>query len=192
MKRSGEVFVQTYTPFSPSIQFARHHDFEGYFEQELEFRERCDFPPFKHAILITVRSAHEAAQSYRPKRCATSERIIGTRIYFWRRDPGAVGKIAGPIPFSYSAPGRSHYATKPISAGNPRQLPFPKTSSSPSTSILISCCNLLETHAPRVLAIAPRDRKLFMFCCSENKFSPVNAIKACLRKTARQVRSSPI
>src|SRR5437879_1108571 len=55
----GEVFVQTYTPFSPSIQFARHHDFAGYFQQELEFRERCDFPPFKHAILITVRSAHE-------------------------------------------------------------------------------------------------------------------------------------
>jgi len=55
----GEVFVQTYTPFSPSIQFARHHDFVGYFEQELEFRERCDFPPFKHAVLITVRSAHE-------------------------------------------------------------------------------------------------------------------------------------
>jgi primosomal protein N' (replication factor Y) len=55
----GEVFVQTYTPFSPSIQFARHHDFAGYFQQELDFRERCDFPPFKHAILITVRSAHE-------------------------------------------------------------------------------------------------------------------------------------
>jgi primosomal protein N' (replication factor Y) (superfamily II helicase) len=55
----GEVFVQTYTPFSPSIQFARHHDFAGYFQQELEFRERCDFPPFKHAILITVRSPHE-------------------------------------------------------------------------------------------------------------------------------------
>jgi primosomal protein N' (replication factor Y) (superfamily II helicase) len=56
----GEVFVQTFTPFSPSIQFARHHDFAGYVEQELEFRERCDFPPFRHAVLITVRSAHEA------------------------------------------------------------------------------------------------------------------------------------
>src|SRR6266550_6101001 len=42
---AGEVFVQTYTPFSPSIQFARHHDFAGYYQQELEFRERCDFPP---------------------------------------------------------------------------------------------------------------------------------------------------
>jgi primosomal protein N' (replication factor Y) len=55
----GEVFVQTYTPFSPSIQFARHHDFAGYFQQELEFRERCDFPPLNHVVLITVRSAHE-------------------------------------------------------------------------------------------------------------------------------------
>jgi primosomal protein N' (replication factor Y) len=60
----GEVFVQTYTPFSPSIQFARHHDFAGYFEQELEFRERCDFPPFKHAVLITVRSAHETRAQF--------------------------------------------------------------------------------------------------------------------------------
>ena len=56
----GEVFVQTFTPFSPSIQFARHHDFAGYFEQELAFREQCDFPPFNHAVLITVRSPHEA------------------------------------------------------------------------------------------------------------------------------------
>jgi len=41
----GEVFVQTYTPFSPSIQFARHHDFAGYFQQELEFghEERAKF-----------------------------------------------------------------------------------------------------------------------------------------------------
>jgi primosomal protein N' (replication factor Y) len=61
---SGEVFVQTYTPFSPSIQFARHHDFAGYFQQELEFRERCDFPPFKHAVLITVRSPHETRAQF--------------------------------------------------------------------------------------------------------------------------------
>lgn len=60
----GEVFVQTFTPFSPSIQFARHHDFPGYFEQELEFRERCDFPPFKHAVLLTIRSAHEARAQF--------------------------------------------------------------------------------------------------------------------------------
>jgi len=69
----GEVFVQTFTPFSPSIQFARHHDFIGYFDQELEFRERCDFPPFRHAVLITVRSEHEARASF-------SAETIGRRL----------------------------------------------------------------------------------------------------------------
>ncbi len=52
----GEVIVQTFTPSSPSIQFARHHDFEGFVGQELEFRERFGFPPFTRMVLITVRS----------------------------------------------------------------------------------------------------------------------------------------
>jgi len=56
---AGEVFVQSSTPFSPSIQFARHHDYVGFWEQESEFRERCDYPPFVHFILIHVRSEHQ-------------------------------------------------------------------------------------------------------------------------------------
>ena len=52
----GEVIVQTFTPSSPSIQFARHLDFEGFVGQELEFRERFGFPPFTRMVLITVRS----------------------------------------------------------------------------------------------------------------------------------------
>ena len=55
----GEVFVQSFTPFSPSIQFARHHDFEGYWQQEVDFRSKCGFPPFVHLVLITVRCAHQ-------------------------------------------------------------------------------------------------------------------------------------
>jgi primosomal protein N' (replication factor Y) len=56
---TGEVFVQTSTPFSPSIQFARHHDFDGFWEQESEFRERCGYPPYAHLILVQVRSKHQ-------------------------------------------------------------------------------------------------------------------------------------
>jgi primosomal protein N' (replication factor Y) len=52
----GEVLVQSFTPFSPSIQFARHHDFDGFAQQELEFRERFGFPPFQRMLLITARS----------------------------------------------------------------------------------------------------------------------------------------
>ncbi len=56
---SGEVVVQSYTPFHPAIQFARHHDFTGFYDQEIEWRQKMGQPPFTHFILITVRSPHE-------------------------------------------------------------------------------------------------------------------------------------
>jgi primosomal protein N' (replication factor Y) len=61
---SGEVFVQTYTPFHPAIQFARHHDFPGFYEQELEFRRKTNFPPFSHMVLITLRSESESHAAF--------------------------------------------------------------------------------------------------------------------------------
>lgn len=51
----GEVFVQTFTPFSPSIQFARHHDYEGFMEQEMGFRREFLYPPFGRMAMITLR-----------------------------------------------------------------------------------------------------------------------------------------
>jgi len=55
----GEVVIQTFTPHSPAIQFARHHDYTGYSEQELEFRQGFSYPPFSHVVLLTSRSTHE-------------------------------------------------------------------------------------------------------------------------------------
>jgi primosomal protein N' (replication factor Y) len=55
----GEVIVQTFTPHSPSIQYARQHDFDGYSEQELEFRQQFGFPPFANCAVLTARSTHE-------------------------------------------------------------------------------------------------------------------------------------
>jgi primosomal protein N' (replication factor Y) len=55
----GEVIVQTFTPHSPSIQYARRHDFDGFSEQEMEFRRQFSFPPFAHCAVLTSRSNHE-------------------------------------------------------------------------------------------------------------------------------------
>jgi len=55
----GEVIVQTFTPHSPSIQYARRHDFDGFSEQEMEFRHRFGYPPFAHCAVLTSRSTHE-------------------------------------------------------------------------------------------------------------------------------------
>ena len=55
----GEVIVQTFTPASPSVQYARHHDFEGFFEQEIAFRQNFAHPPFRRLLLIQIRGVSQ-------------------------------------------------------------------------------------------------------------------------------------
>src|SRR6266403_185293 len=123
----GEVFVQTYTPFSPSIQFARHHDFAGYFQQELEFRERCDFPPFKHASLITVRSAHEGRAKLsaetlkrRLKEALPEEFILGDAT------PAPLEKLQGQFRFHILIRGEAITRLSRLVRETLDKLPFPE------------------------------------------------------------------
>jgi primosomal protein N' (replication factor Y) len=55
----GEVFVQAFTPFHPAIQYARRHDFAGFYEQEIEFREQLKYPPLSRVALLTLRGRNE-------------------------------------------------------------------------------------------------------------------------------------
>lgn len=55
----GEVFVQTFTPFHPAIQYARRHDYAGFYDQETEFREQLRYPPFARVALLTLRGRNE-------------------------------------------------------------------------------------------------------------------------------------
>jgi len=55
----GEVVVQAFTPFNPAIQYARRHDFIGFYEQEIEFREQLKYPPLTRAALLTLKGRNE-------------------------------------------------------------------------------------------------------------------------------------
>jgi primosomal protein N' len=55
----GEVVVQAFTPFHPAIQFARRHDFVGFYEQETEFREQLKYPPFSRVAMLTLKGRNE-------------------------------------------------------------------------------------------------------------------------------------
>ncbi len=55
----GEVIVQTYTPHHPAIQFARRLDYEGFYDQEIEFRRELGYPPFGRLVCITLRGLSE-------------------------------------------------------------------------------------------------------------------------------------
>ena len=55
----GEVFVQSFTPFHPAIQFARRHDYGGFYGQEIEFREQLNYPPVTRVALLTLKGRNE-------------------------------------------------------------------------------------------------------------------------------------
>jgi primosomal protein N' len=55
----GEVFVQAFAPFHPAIQCARRHDFTGFYDQEIEFREQLKYPPFSRVALLTLKGRNE-------------------------------------------------------------------------------------------------------------------------------------
>ena len=123
----GEVFVQTYTPFSPSIQFARHHDFAGYFQQELEFRERCDFPPFEHAILITVRSAHEARAKFSAETLARRlKETLGPEFILGDPAPAPLEKLQGQFRFHILLRGEAIMRLSRLVRETLDKLPFPE------------------------------------------------------------------
>ena len=124
---AGEVFVQTYTPFSPSIQFARHHDFPGYFQQELEFRERCDFPPFKHAILITVRSAHEGRAKLSAETLVRRlKESLGSEFILGETTPAPLEKLQGQFRFHILLRGEAIMRLSRLARETLDKLPLPE------------------------------------------------------------------
>lgn len=84
----GEVFLQTYTPFHPAIQFARHHDVDGFQEQEMEFRKECFYPPYCRIVLVTFRGKNEEKTLF----CITqAAKKIAGRV-------DSIAEVPGPAP----------------------------------------------------------------------------------------------
>jgi primosomal protein N' (replication factor Y) len=85
----GEVFVQAFTPFHPAIQYARRHDFLGFYEQEIEFRKQLNYPPFSRVALLTLRGHNEDKVKFsaehvrkeleRLRTCAKESEKVGKR-----------------------------------------------------------------------------------------------------------------
>jgi primosomal protein N' (replication factor Y) len=90
----GEVIIQTYSPASPSIQHARHHDFAGFYEQEVSFREAFGHPPFQRLLLVRIRGESEEQTRF------SAEALAGA---FRAASPADVSvSVAAPAPIERS------------------------------------------------------------------------------------------
>ena len=83
----GEVIVQTFTPEHYAINLAAKHDYNGFYEKEIESRKELRFPPFVDLIKITVRSRKD------DNAAATAERLVKL---LQKKIPGT--DITGPVP----------------------------------------------------------------------------------------------
>jgi primosomal protein N' (replication factor Y) len=54
-EKKGIVFVQTFLPNQPAIQFALNRDFDGFVKEELKHRRACNLPPFWRLAAIVLR-----------------------------------------------------------------------------------------------------------------------------------------
>ncbi len=61
----GEVVIQTFNPDHYAIQFAKNHDYLGFFKKEMEFRKTLGYPPYYYltTVLITGKNYEECKKS---------------------------------------------------------------------------------------------------------------------------------
>ena len=88
----GEVFVQAFTPFHPAIQYSRRHDFNGFFDQELEFRKQLNYPPFSRVALLTLKGRNEDKVKF------SAEHLKRELEKLFKSEGMAGLKISGPAP----------------------------------------------------------------------------------------------
>lgn len=55
----GKVIIQTFNPDHYAIKFAKEHDYDGFYEHEIKFREELFYPPFSELINIEITGEDE-------------------------------------------------------------------------------------------------------------------------------------
>ncbi|HVU19034.1 MAG TPA: primosomal protein N' [Candidatus Didemnitutus sp.] len=86
--RAGEVIVQTFTPQSSAIQFARRADFDGFAAEELAVRKKFAYPPYRHLI-------HHQFRGRNPDKVLFAAEQWAKRV---EAAAGALLEIRGPVP----------------------------------------------------------------------------------------------
>jgi primosomal protein N' (replication factor Y) len=94
----GEVFVQAFAPFHPAIQYARRHDFTGFYEQEIEFREQLKYPPVSRVALLTLKGRNEDKVKFSAEHLKRELEKNLVAAVCDRRQSDTQGRAGSPLP----------------------------------------------------------------------------------------------
>jgi primosomal protein N' (replication factor Y) len=95
------VFVQTFLPNQPAIQFAVGGDFDGFVKEELKHRKACNLPPFWRLAVVVLRDmSFDKLQAACEQMRQRIDRIIEAE--------GLGASVRGPMPAVISRIQRFH------------------------------------------------------------------------------------
>ena len=77
--RKGEVFIQSYDPDHFALKCAATHDYEGFYEQEITYRELADYPPVCHILVMQFFGRKQEDCMARAQEMAERARILCSR-----------------------------------------------------------------------------------------------------------------
>jgi primosomal protein N' (replication factor Y) len=85
-KLAGEVIVQTYDPDNYAIKFASKHDYDGFYEEEIQSRKALGYPPFGSLIGVVVAGEVEKK----------AEQVAGDMVKMIRKRLSGPNEVFGP------------------------------------------------------------------------------------------------
>lgn len=112
-KRPGKVLIQTYYPEHYALRYAREQDYEGFYAEEIKFRERLGYPPFLvlAGVIIKHRDLSQASKNANLLRRALDKANADKTV-----------RILGPAPASLSRLKNEYRLQMVIKASNRRLL----------------------------------------------------------------------
>ncbi len=88
----GRVVIQTSQPDHPVLRFVKAHDYEGFYNREIEERRRYFYPPFSRVVNLYLKHRDPAALRAIAQRYAdTLRQLLGSRVYGPEEPP--VGRV---------------------------------------------------------------------------------------------------
>jgi primosomal protein N' (replication factor Y) (superfamily II helicase) len=93
----GKVIIQTYNPDHYSVQLAKRHDFEAFYQQETQFRREMNYPPFGRLINLRWEGNTEDRVFNHAQAVARCAQEILTHRKKWQGQVEILGPTMAPL-----------------------------------------------------------------------------------------------
>jgi primosomal protein N' (replication factor Y) len=92
----GQVVLQTFLPEHYVIQAASRHDYQAFYQRELEYRRELHYPPFSQLVRLEYRHRD-------PEHAESSAQGLARQIETWLREESrGETELVGPVPCFFS------------------------------------------------------------------------------------------